>query len=129
MTDYTDLVETILDAMEPNINNIDHDLDPQRADVFIERLNDAGYGIYQLEGNVVVTAQAHNRWIAAARFAEQLQRQAIGDAATIDRLAGWKESAMSVLAEWDRAWEAAGRPGHLGQSRAEATRQWIEAHR
>lgn len=38
-----------------------------------------------------------------------------------DALRNWKTSAMNVLAEWDTAWEAAGRPGKLGSSKAAAT--------
>jgi len=38
--------------------------------------------------------------------------------AEIDRLRQWKAEAMIVLAEWDEVWEAAGKPGPLGGSKA-----------
>jgi hypothetical protein len=41
------------------------------------------------------------------------------------RLLDWKESAMQVMAEWDLAWEAAGKPGALGSSKAGSTTEWI----
>lgn len=44
----------------------------------------------------------------------------------VDRLSAWKHSAMAVLAEWDDVWEAAGKPGPLGTSKAESTRTRIE---
>jgi hypothetical protein len=46
--------------------------------------------------------------------------------AEVERLRQWKESAMSVLAEWDQAWEAAGKPGEIGSSIALATKDEIE---
>lgn len=39
----------------------------------------------------------------------------------------WKESAMQVLAEYDAAWEAAGKPGPLGGSKARALRDYAIA--
>jgi hypothetical protein len=36
----------------------------------------------------------------------------------IDYLRRWQLEATAVLAEWERVWEAAGRPGQLGQSKA-----------
>jgi hypothetical protein len=42
--------------------------------------------------------------------------------AEIDRLRAWKESAMQVLNDWDQVWEAAGRPGPLGASKAQNVR-------
>lgn len=37
---------------------------------------------------------------------------------TIERLLAWKAEAMTVLAEWEKVWELAGRPGPLGRSKA-----------
>ena len=39
----------------------------------------------------------------------------------LERLRAWKAEAMVVLSEWEAAWEAAGRPGQLGSSKAAAT--------
>jgi hypothetical protein len=39
----------------------------------------------------------------------------------IDRLRAWKAEAKLVLAKWDEVWRAAGEPGFLGQSFADAT--------
>ena len=34
----------------------------------------------------------------------------------------WKEAAIAVLNDWETVWAAAGRPGSLGESKAEAVR-------
>lgn len=39
----------------------------------------------------------------------------------LKRLRAWKAEAMAVLNEWEAAWDAAGRPGPLGVSKARAT--------
>lgn len=44
----------------------------------------------------------------------------------IGQLRGWKESAMSVLSEWDDTYEACGSPGQLGGSKAKALRDRFE---
>lgn len=38
----------------------------------------------------------------------------------LERLRAWKAEAMEVLGQWEQVWEAAGRPGPLGGSKAEA---------
>jgi hypothetical protein len=43
----------------------------------------------------------------------------------VRELKGWKESAMIVLAEWEQVWEAAGKPGRLGDSKAGAVREHL----
>ena len=43
----------------------------------------------------------------------------------LERLRAWKAEAMVVLNEWEAAWEAAGRPGALGSSKAQATAEEI----
>lgn len=53
-----------------------------------------------------------------ADFAEGLEREN-------DRLQRWKTEAMLVLGKWEEAWEAAGKPGDLGSSKAESTRKYI----
>ncbi|MDA1178796.1 MAG: hypothetical protein O2931_08380 [Planctomycetota bacterium] len=45
--------------------------------------------------------------------------------AQIRELEAWKESAMTVLGEWDEVWEAAGRPGRLGASKAVSLREYL----
>lgn len=47
----------------------------------------------------------------------------------LGRLHQWKREAMQVIADWEQCWHAAGEPGRLGESKAAATREWIEAHR
>lgn len=44
----------------------------------------------------------------------------------LDRLRAWKREALAVLAEWEKVWEAAGRPGVLGESKATAVRRLLE---
>jgi hypothetical protein len=46
-------------------------------------------------------------------------------AAHAQKLEDWKESALSVLSEWDEVWEAAGKPGILGASKAASVREYI----
>lgn len=40
-------------------------------------------------------------------------------------LRAWKDSAMKVLGEWEKTWEAAGSPGRLGELKAIALREFI----
>lgn len=46
--------------------------------------------------------------------------------AEVERLRQWKESAMLVLAEWNRVWEALGKPGPLGSSNAVESKREVE---
>jgi hypothetical protein len=48
---------------------------------------------------------------------------------TTARLRQWKREATTVLVAWEAVWEAAGRPGRLGQSKAAAMLEWVEARR
>lgn len=43
-----------------------------------------------------------------------------------DELRGWKESAINVLSEWDEVFDALGRPGKLGASKAESALTEVE---
>lgn len=54
-----------------------------------------------------------------------VRRRILTAADTIETLRRWKAEAMTVLDEWEATWEAAGRPGHLGQSKAVAVRQLV----
>jgi hypothetical protein len=47
----------------------------------------------------------------------------------VARLRQWKREAMTVLTAWETVWVAAGRPGRLGQSKAQAMLEWVEARR
>lgn len=38
----------------------------------------------------------------------------------LQRLRQWKAEATEVLTAWEQVWEAAGRPGRLGESKAKA---------
>lgn len=49
--------------------------------------------------------------------------------AELERLRAWKAEALEVLTGWERVWEAAGRPGRPGSSKAESVRGFIEASR
>jgi len=44
---------------------------------------------------------------------------------SVEHLIRWKAEAMMVLDEWERVWEAAGRPGALGESKARAMLRWV----
>jgi hypothetical protein len=44
----------------------------------------------------------------------------------LDRLRRWKAEAVEVHASWEQTWEAAGRPGRPGSSKAEAVRAEVE---
>ena len=45
--------------------------------------------------------------------------------AEVRRLRDWKQSAMTVLSEWEQTWDEAGRPGKLGGSKAVGVREEI----
>jgi hypothetical protein len=57
-----------------------------------------------------------------AEFAESLE-------ADLVNLTDWKSGAMIVLSEWESVWEACGKPGHLGQSKAGAVLSMIKQTR
>jgi len=44
----------------------------------------------------------------------------------VEPLEAWKESAIKVMGEWDKVWEALGNPGKLGESMAAASVAEIE---
>lgn len=44
----------------------------------------------------------------------------------LERLRAWKAEALIVLAEWEKVWEAAGRPGRLGESKATSVLRLLE---
>lgn len=44
----------------------------------------------------------------------------------VRELEQWKKEALLVLGEWDRVWEAAGKPGRLGASKAVSVREFLE---
>lgn len=44
----------------------------------------------------------------------------------VERLRAWKREALAVLAAWDQVWEALGRPGGLGESKAAASVREVE---
>lgn len=46
----------------------------------------------------------------------------------LERLSQWKREGMQVLGEWESVWKAAGSPGILGQPKAKAVREFIEAN-
>ena len=43
----------------------------------------------------------------------------------IKTLRRWKKEACIVFNDWDKAWEAAGKPGQLGSSKAKSTYEYI----
>ena len=45
--------------------------------------------------------------------------------AEVARLEAWKAEAVEVLGQWEQVWEAAGRPGPLGGSKAEAVARML----
>lgn len=59
-----------------------------------------------------------NRRFAKAGYAECLTERAMPAEQRETELKAWKESAMSVMAEWDKVYEALGRPGFIGSSMA-----------
>ena len=44
----------------------------------------------------------------------------------VRELEAWKESAMMVLGEWEIVWEAVGKPGRLGVSKAVSVREYLD---
>lgn len=57
----------------------------------------------------------------SARDAERIRELE----AEAEQLRGWKAEARAVLGEWEQTWEAAGRPGALGASKAVSVREEI----
>ena len=49
--------------------------------------------------------------------------------AEVERLTRWKAEAMAVIDQWEAAWEAAGSPGELGDTKSGAMRAAILAER
>src|SRR6186997_2671326 len=45
---------------------------------------------------------------------------------TLARLEAWKAEAITVLDQWEAVWEAAGRPGPIGRSKADSVRRLLE---
>ena len=60
-------------------------------------------------------------------YVHALMHLAEAQAARITELERWKAEALVVLGQWDEVWEALGRPGPLGSSKA--VEALTEAHR
>lgn len=45
---------------------------------------------------------------------------------TYESLLRWKAEALQVLSDWEAVWIAAGKPGRVGSSKAEAVRKLFE---
>ena len=56
--------------------------------------------------------------LVVTRWADGSKPEASGD--DLARLAAWKSEAIEVIAAWEQVWDALGRPGRLGQSKAAA---------
>jgi hypothetical protein len=56
-----------------------------------------------------------------ADFARELERELNG-------LKAWKTAAMAVLSDWENVWEAAGKPGTVGMSKAECVKYYIRGN-
>lgn len=50
-------------------------------------------------------------------------------AAEIEALRAWKAEAIEVIGQWEKVWDALGRPGRLGESKAAAVLRFIQATR
>lgn len=56
-----------------------------------------------------------------------LSKREVGELlAEVDHLRAWKAEAMAVHVEWEATWQAAGRPGRLGGSKAVGVREEVE---
>lgn len=64
---------------------------------------------------------ANQRSMTAFDEVKKLQQQ-------VRDLQAWKESAMTVLGEWEEVWEAVGKPGRLGASKAMSVRECLSNH-
>ena len=60
-------------------------------------------------------------------YVHALMHLAEAQATRITELERWKAEALVVLGQWDEVWEALGRPGPLGSSKA--VEALTEAHR
>ena len=95
-----------------------------------ERLRDDG--LQARHHDEVLTADDACRWggVGALLWAEGMFKAADAleaQAARNTELERWKAEALVVLGQWDEVWEALGRPGPLGSSKA--VEALTEAHR
>ena len=69
---------------------------------------------------VINTFDGNQSKLAAdlATHSEELERE-------LTDMKRWKQEAVLVLSKWEAVWVAAGSPGTLGQSKADATREYL----
>jgi hypothetical protein len=71
--------------------------------------------------------ECEKRWTADRPLGhDSCDRRISNLEAEVEALRSWKREAMEVLAEWEAVWEAMGRPGALGSSKAASVRRALE---
>jgi hypothetical protein len=78
--------------------------------VVVAGLTELEQSFQRLDSNDARTAVVRDAW-----------RTLIGQDAELQDLVRWKDEALAVLSQWEKVWQAAGRPGPLGRSMAENT--------
>lgn len=73
---------------------------------------------FRIPGDTNGTAGSFASYAELADDRESLLGQLNAAKGELEQLRAWKAEAMEVLASWEKVWEAAGRPGPLGQSKA-----------
>jgi hypothetical protein len=57
---------------------------------------------------------------------EVMEAHALRLESELERLVEWKASALKTIESWDKVWEAAGKPGRIGQYKSGAVRDFIQ---
>lgn len=58
-------------------------------------------------------------------MSDRLELNIVDEHLELQQLRRWKDEALAVLNEWEQVWEALGRPGQLGESKAAAVLQHV----
>jgi hypothetical protein len=83
-----------------------------------------GYGVRWVDNDGDPASWALSSREGAEHFAATLNRPDL--TAEVERLRGWKASAITVISEWEDVWVALGKPGPLGASKAANTLAEVE---
>ena len=90
----------------------------------IEQQNQMAEAVVQ-----AVRLAARQRFISAEalrhQMLENMHQVLTAEREQMARLEAWKAEAVEVLGQWEQVWEAAGRPGPLGGSKAEAVARML----
>lgn len=100
----------------------------KKAQKECKRLEDFGYIVKIEDGDKFKNTNCKTKELYKHLKELNLKTETMLDIMTAhgQRLEDWKESAMSILSDWDMVWEASGKPGKLGSSKAESVLKYIQ---